>query len=173
MVAYASGQLAKVLIGYAGFTKASRFDPHKSLAFWHYWRLSTVTFPNYNLNSLLERHANKNMQWWHTNVATSMSDQAQPGAVLSLEAYTWRTTRGLILACALWLTSFVMAVELRFVVQRAKKCPYGLAGQWEGGLPAAMDKKDIIYLFIRDMQCIKTGMRVYRYNHIYIYNILK
>ena len=101
-------------------------------------------------------------------MATSMSDQAQPGAVLSLEAYTWRTTRGLILACALWLTSFVMAVELRFVVQRAKKCPYGLAGQWEGGLPAAMDKKDIIYLFIRDMQCIKTGMRVYRYNHIYI-----
>ena len=43
-----------------------------------------------------------------------------------LKAYTWRTTRGLILACALWLTSFVMAVELRFVVQRAKKCQFGM-----------------------------------------------
>mmetsp|Transcript_50936 Transcript_50936/g.81304 ORF Transcript_50936/g.81304 Transcript_50936/m.81304 type:complete len:166 (-) Transcript_50936:14-511(-) len=44
------------------------------------------------------------------------------GQLFQPEAYTWRTTRGLILACALWLTSFVMAVELRFVVQRAKKC---------------------------------------------------
>ena len=43
-----------------------------------------------------------------------------------LKAYTWRTNRGLILACALWLTSFVMAVELRFVVQRAKKCHFAM-----------------------------------------------
>ncbi|CAJ1355795.1 unnamed protein product [Effrenium voratum] len=38
------------------------------------------------------------------------------------EAYTWRTTRGLVLAFSLWLTALVMALELRYVVQRAKKC---------------------------------------------------
>ncbi|CAK9091647.1 unnamed protein product [Durusdinium trenchii] len=38
------------------------------------------------------------------------------------EAYTWTTTRGLILTFALWFTSLIMAIELRFVVQRAKKC---------------------------------------------------
>eukprot|EP00930_Biecheleria_cincta_P042122 TRINITY_DN28979_c0_g1_i2.p1 TRINITY_DN28979_c0_g1~~TRINITY_DN28979_c0_g1_i2.p1 ORF type:complete len:167 (-),score=25.81 TRINITY_DN28979_c0_g1_i2:128-628(-) len=38
------------------------------------------------------------------------------------EAYTWSTTRGIGLTAALWVTSLVMAAELRHVVERAKKC---------------------------------------------------
>eukprot|EP00933_Yihiella_yeosuensis_P008085 TRINITY_DN11337_c2_g1_i1.p1 TRINITY_DN11337_c2_g1~~TRINITY_DN11337_c2_g1_i1.p1 ORF type:complete len:170 (+),score=26.71 TRINITY_DN11337_c2_g1_i1:88-597(+) len=38
------------------------------------------------------------------------------------EAYTWNTRRGLALSMSLWITALVMAVLLRFVVERAKKC---------------------------------------------------
>lgn len=38
------------------------------------------------------------------------------------EAWTWQSNKGLILTASLWFTSFLMALELRFVVQRAKKC---------------------------------------------------
>ncbi|CAE7371580.1 SYS1 [Symbiodinium natans] len=51
-----------------------------------------------------------------------LSEEQSAAQLFQPEAYTWNTRRGLILALALWFTSLVMAVELRFVVQRAKKC---------------------------------------------------
>eukprot|EP00449_Zooxanthella_nutricula_P025185 CAMPEP_0198547912 /NCGR_PEP_ID=MMETSP1462-20131121/68501_1 /TAXON_ID=1333877 /ORGANISM="Brandtodinium nutriculum, Strain RCC3387" /LENGTH=134 /DNA_ID=CAMNT_0044278413 /DNA_START=121 /DNA_END=521 /DNA_ORIENTATION=- len=37
-------------------------------------------------------------------------------------AYTWETPAGFALATSVWATGLVMAVALRFVVERAKKC---------------------------------------------------
>mmetsp|Transcript_26640 Transcript_26640/g.50053 ORF Transcript_26640/g.50053 Transcript_26640/m.50053 type:complete len:164 (+) Transcript_26640:32-523(+) len=51
-----------------------------------------------------------------------LSEEQSAAQLFQPEAYTWSTKRGLILASALWLTSVLMAVELRFVIQRAKKC---------------------------------------------------
>merc|ERR1719383_937331 len=38
------------------------------------------------------------------------------------EDYTWSTRRGVVLVCCVWATALVMAVSLRFIVERAKKC---------------------------------------------------
>eukprot|EP00747_Dinoflagellata_sp_TGD_P059928 gnl/TRDRNA2_/TRDRNA2_151801_c1_seq1.p1 gnl/TRDRNA2_/TRDRNA2_151801_c1~~gnl/TRDRNA2_/TRDRNA2_151801_c1_seq1.p1 ORF type:complete len:161 (-),score=29.02 gnl/TRDRNA2_/TRDRNA2_151801_c1_seq1:92-574(-) len=39
-----------------------------------------------------------------------------------VKAYTWDTNAGFALACSMWCTALVMALVLRVVVERAKKC---------------------------------------------------
>lgn len=55
----------------------------------------------------------------HDGEHTTTDDGGTP---MVPQAYTWKSTRGSILLGAMLLTSLVMAVLLRFVVQRAKKC---------------------------------------------------
>mmetsp|Transcript_20601 Transcript_20601/g.46263 ORF Transcript_20601/g.46263 Transcript_20601/m.46263 type:complete len:165 (+) Transcript_20601:162-656(+) len=53
---------------------------------------------------------------WCAGFTQSLTQFFQP------DEYTWETQEGFALLVCLWLTSLLMAVSLRFVVERAKKC---------------------------------------------------
>lgn len=58
-----------------------------------------------------------------TSCANFLSGEQQSMSSLFLwEDYTWSTRRGVVLVCCVWATALVMAVSLRFIVERAKKC---------------------------------------------------